>query len=70
MLKRVLVPLLILVMVTVGTGYARQDEPSALINRALADLSTRAGRTITLDSFTSWSWQQANYPDTSLGCPQ
>jgi roadblock/LC7 domain-containing protein len=70
MLKRVLVPLLIVVMLSVGTGYARQDQPTALISRALADLSTRAGRTITLDDLTSWSWQQANYPDTSLGCPQ
>ena len=70
MLKRVLVPLLIVVTVSVGTGYAQQDQPSALINRALADLSTRAGRTITLDNLSSWTWQQANYPDTSLGCPQ
>jgi hypothetical protein len=70
MLKRVFLPLLIAVLATAGVGYAQQNEPTALINRALADLSTRVGRTITLDDLSGWTWQQTNYPDTSLGCPQ
>jgi WD40 repeat protein len=70
MLRRTLLSLLIVVLATVGVGQAQQNEPTALINTALADLSTRAGRTITLDNLSSWSWQQGNYPDASLGCSQ
>ena len=46
-----------------------QTPPSSL-NDALADLSSRAGQTLTLDDLTSWTWQSRTYPDSSLGCPQ
>ena len=49
---------------------AQDSPPTTLINAALADLSQRAGRTITLNSLSAWTWTQTNYPDTSLGCPQ
>jgi hypothetical protein len=49
---------------------SRAQTPPAQINDALADLSARAGRTITLAAMDSWNWTQTNYPDTSLGCPQ
>jgi Tol biopolymer transport system component len=50
------------------TVYA-QTPPSSL-NDALADLSSRAGQTLTLDDLTSWTWLRRTYPDSSLGCPQ
>jgi hypothetical protein len=53
----------------ITTGYA-QGTPPDQIYTALADLSARAGRSLTLADLTSWSWSQTNYPDSSLGCPQ
>ncbi|MBN1965917.1 MAG: SH3 domain-containing protein, partial [Anaerolineae bacterium] len=46
-----------------------QGAPDA-INDALADLSTRVGRNVTLDDLDGWEWTQSNYADTSLDCPQ
>ncbi len=54
----------------VQMSRAQDNPPTTLINAALADLSQRAGRTLTLNSLSAWTWTQSNYPDTSLGCPQ
>ncbi len=40
------------------------------INSALADLSNRLGRTVTLTQVTEWNFQQSVYPSPALGCPQ
>lgn len=72
MLKR-MVPIVFVLVALLVTGLASRaqgDPPTDLINRALADLSSRAGITITLNDLNSWRWTQSNYPDTSLGCPQ
>ncbi|MCD4685327.1 MAG: hypothetical protein K8S97_05275 [Anaerolineae bacterium] len=50
-------------------GHAQTD-PTAQINAALTDLSTRAGIPLTLNDLSTWRWSGANYPDTSLDCPQ
>lgn len=73
MSKRLLLAALSLILAVGGpalTGLAQDNPPSALLNAALADLSARAGETITLDDLSLWRWSQSNYPDTSLGCPQ
>jgi WD40 repeat protein len=57
-----------LLFLCLGAVYA-QTVPDA-INDALADLSARAGVTITLDGLSDWQWTQQTYPDASLGCPQ
>jgi hypothetical protein len=52
-----------------AAGAWAQGAPEQ-INAALADLSARVGTTVTLNSLSNWSWEQASYPDASLGCPQ
>jgi hypothetical protein len=69
MLKRLLLLVLLLVLLAQAVAVDAQGPPDA-INDALADLSARAGTTVTLASLSNWSWRQGNYPDTSLGCPQ
>src|SRR5262245_13961925 len=48
---------------------ARAQGPQQ-IAAALTDLSTRLGRTVTVNDLTDWSWTESLYDDTSLGCPQ
>jgi hypothetical protein len=70
--RKILVALALLALVfPITSGYA-QGTPPDQIYTALADLSARAGRTLTLtlNDLSGWRWSQANYPDTSLGCPQ
>lgn len=45
-----------------------QDAPPQ-INDALADLSNRLGRTLTLDTIDAWRYVADRYTDTALGCP-
>lgn len=40
------------------------------INAALADLSTRVGKTVTLGDLDNWSYEQETYPNAALGCPK
>lgn len=51
-------------------GLASAQGAPDQINAALADLGVRVGRTLTLSNMQSWRWEQNNYPDASLGCPQ
>lgn len=67
MVKRLALSALLFLCSTIVV-YA-QTAPDA-INDALADLSTRAGTTVTLDNLSDWEWAQQTYPDTSLGCPE
>src|SRR5262245_24983658 len=58
-----------------GALYTRhpvraQNEPTAIIDAAFADLSHRLGRTLTRGNVDSWTWEQIDFPDSSLGCPQ
>lgn len=49
---------------------AQSPEPTAIIDAILKDLSQKLGTTITRTSSVAWTWEQTNFPDTSLGCPQ
>ncbi len=66
MLKRTLAVLLLLVLMVPA---ALAQEPTDLINTALADLSARLGTTVTRSNLLEWRWSAQFYPDTSLGCP-
>jgi hypothetical protein len=68
--RKMSVLLVLLTLVLPITSSFAQGTPPDQIYTALADLSTRAGRTLTLRDLSGWSWTQANYPDSSLGCPQ
>lgn len=58
--------LLLVLLFTFPTSA--QGAPDA-INDALADLSTRLGRTYTLNDLF-WTWEQTTFLDSALGCPQ
>jgi Tol biopolymer transport system component len=49
---------------------AQAPEPTAIIDAILKDLSQKLGTTIRRTSNVAWTWEQINFPDTSLGCPQ
>ncbi len=65
MLRRLLLlcALLVLSLATAAQGAPVQ------IQKALSDLNTRLGSSLTLNDLY-WSWAQENYEDSSLGCPQ
>lgn len=69
MTKRLLIVFTLLALLPALTAHAQLGQPTQ-IDLALADLSQRAGRALTLNDLSDWSWEQATYPDTSLGCPQ
>jgi len=61
----------IVMVVALGVGQLAlaQTAPSQ-VDFALQDLSNRVGQSITVEDLDGWQWNQSNYPDTSLGCPQ
>lgn len=50
-------------------ALAQQTPPDA-INLALADLSGRVNKNLTLSDLDNWSYEQVSFPSTALGCPQ
>ncbi len=66
MLKRLFILTTILLL---GVPVWAQNAPEP-INAALADLSTRANRNVTLAQVDKWNYQQSVYPSPALGCPQ
>ena len=69
MSKRLFYTLLLCSFVLPATLLAAQ-EPTSVIEDAVADLSGRLGQPLTLRDFANWTWAEEIYPDTSLGCPQ
>jgi hypothetical protein len=65
MLKRIL--LLTLFLLAAVWVVRAQPEP---INRALENLSGIVNKNLTLNDLQNWSFEQVQFPDTSLGCPQ
>jgi WD40 repeat protein len=61
--------LIVALSISVSGSHAQGDTPQAVYD-ALADLSARAGVALSLNNLTSWTWNQVNFPDSSLGCPQ
>jgi dipeptidyl aminopeptidase/acylaminoacyl peptidase len=60
---------LLAVILPTAAGHA-QNTPPDEIYTALADLSARAGRTLTLSDLSGWRWSRMDYPDSSMGCPK
>jgi len=62
---------LIVVVLALGVGQIAlaQQGPSQL-EFALQALSDQVGEPVTVEDLDGWQWNQTNYPDTSLGCPQ
>ncbi|MCL4246867.1 MAG: WD40 repeat domain-containing protein [Anaerolineae bacterium] len=53
----------------IATVFVASAQPAAM-DAALADLSGRVGRTVTLNQLDDWSWREEMFGDASLGCPQ
>src|SRR5262249_47219038 len=47
-----------------------QTQPTAIIDAAYRDLSQKVGKTIARGGDSSFTWEQDNFGDTSLGCPK
>ncbi len=54
----------------VPRAFAQVSEPTGIIDAALRDLSQKLGRTLTRNNVDNWTWEQVQFPDASLGCPQ
>jgi hypothetical protein len=67
MLKRVTLLCLLLLG---SVWFARAQQPPEQINLALANLSGIVNQNLTLNDLQNWSFEQVQFPDTSLGCPQ
>src|SRR5688500_2139555 len=65
MLKRIIMLIVLCFRVSM---LAAQGGPEP-INAAVADLSARVGRTISLGNLDQWNWEQRLFADTSLDCP-
>ena len=68
-MKRSLIGTMVMLVAAGAIMTANAQEPDVVYD-ALADLSQRVGKVLTLDDLTSWQWEQKNFPDTSLGCPR
>ncbi len=66
MFKRLIIVVLVMFAAVPALAQSAPDP----INSALADLSNRLGRTVTLTQVTEWNFQQSVYPSPALGCPQ
>ncbi|WP_162909939.1 SH3 domain-containing protein [Aggregatilinea lenta] len=67
MLRRTALVVFVLVLLVPVAIVSAQDPP-AVLDDVLADLSGRVGATVTLDTLETWRWDQVTYPDSSLGC--
>jgi hypothetical protein len=61
---------LIALLIGLVPAVDAQQEPPPVVQAALAALSAQVGTTLSIGDVTSWTWEQRNFPDTSLGCPR
>lgn len=61
--------ILLLVLLALPLALVSAQGAPEQIEDALADLSQRVGRTLTLNDLF-WTWEQRTFDDASLGCPQ
>ena len=59
----------LLLIVLASSMFAAGQGAPAQIDAALLDLSARLGHSIGIDNLSKWRWEQANFPDSALGCP-
>lgn len=69
MITRRLVLLAALALLILVALPAAAQEPPPVFQQAVADLSARAGRSLTTADFANYAWAQDTYPDTGFGCP-
>mgnify|MGYP000070612777 CR=1 FL=1 len=60
--------LMLIALLLTGALVAQAQDAPPQINNALADLSTRLGRTIRLQDLDTWQFAENRYTDTALGC--
>lgn len=60
--------MLTIISITVSGATAQSDDELARIDQAMAHLSDYLGQPVSRAT-TEWSWTEAIFPDTSLGCP-
>lgn len=61
----------LVLMLSIGVvSVSAQDNAPSQIQFALEALSQRVGQSVAIEDLDGWSWEQTQYPDTSLGCPQ
>ena len=59
----------LVIVVLASTLFSAGQGAPAQIDAALLDLSARLGHTVDIDNLSKWRWEQANFPDSALGCP-
>ncbi len=69
MIKQRLALLAAVVLLTLAALPLAAQEPPPVFQQAMADLSARAGRSLTQADFANYAWAQDVYPDTGFGCP-
>jgi hypothetical protein len=65
-MKRLVILALLAVLFSGALSAQTQVDPR--VGAAVADLSQRLGIALTIDDFTTWSFAENRYPDSSLGC--
>jgi hypothetical protein len=68
MRKTFLLSFILLVILIVGTAATEAQNAPTQLNTALADLSARLGRGVTVNDITSWTFEIQVFNDTALGC--
>ncbi len=68
-MRPVLILASLLLIVLASSMFAAGQGAPAQIDAALLDLSARLGHSIGIDNLAKWRWEQANFPDSALGCP-
>ena len=69
MLKRFLILVFIVVMLVGPLTIAHAQSPPQHVLDALNLLNGQLGTNLSISDLSSWTWEQRNFPDSSLGCP-
>ncbi len=68
-MKSIIARVMSLLIFLLATAFAQAQGAPAQIDTALLDLSARLGYGIGISNLENWRWEQANFPDSALGCP-
>ncbi len=69
-MRRLLIFLIMIAAVMAIFSPVHAQEPTSIVDAALQDLSQKLGRPLTRGSVDTWTWEQIDFGDASLGCPQ
>lgn len=71
MRRRVVLMLVMLaLLLPTAASQAQGDNPTMLVDMAIAYLSTQLGRPIARADLSDWGWQETYWADASMDCPQ